>query len=52
MLADLQDKDARANEEKASLMTSIRLLFKELESTQPINVNHPETVLDQQQPIL
>ena len=48
VLADLQDKAARANEEKASLMTSIRLLFKDLESTQPVNVNHPATVHDQQ----
>ena len=48
VLADLQDKAARANKEKASLMTSIRLLFKDLESTQPINVNRPEIVHDQQ----
>ena len=52
VLADLQDKAARANEEKASLMTSIRLLFKDLESTQPINVIHPETGHDKQQPVL
>ena len=52
VLADLQDKAARANEEKASLMTSVRLLFKDLESTQPINVIHPETGLDKQQPVL
>ena len=38
VLADLPDKAARANEEKASPMTNIRLLFKDLESTQPINV--------------
>ena len=52
VLADLQDKAARANEEKDSLMTSIRLLFKDLESTQPINVNHLETPHDQQQAVL
>ncbi len=52
VLADLQDKAARANEEKASLVTSIRLLFKDLESTQPINVNHLETPHDQQQAVL
>ena len=52
VLADLQDKAARANEGKASLMTSIRLLFKDLESTQPINIIHPETGLDKQQPVL
>ncbi|CAB3983169.1 Hypothetical predicted protein [Paramuricea clavata] len=52
VLADLQDKAARANEEKASLMTSIRLFFKDLESTQPINVNHLETPHDQQQSVL
>ena len=52
VLADLQGKAARANEEKAGLMTSIRLLFKDLESTQPINVIHPETGLDKQQPVL
>ena len=53
VLADLQDKAARANEEKNSLITSIRLLFKkDLESTQPINVIHPETVHDKQQLVL
>ena len=34
VLADSQDKVAWANEEKASLMASIRLLFKDLESNQ------------------
>ena len=49
---DLQDRAVRANKERACLMTSIRLLFKDLESTQPINVIHPETVHDKQQPVL
>ena len=38
---------------KIGLITSIRLLFKkDLESTQPINVIHPETVHDKQQLVL
>jgi predicted nucleic acid-binding Zn-ribbon protein len=39
VLADLQNKASSAEEEKASLITSIRLLYKDLESTQPMNTN-------------
>ena len=35
ILADLQDKAKNAQEEKASLITSIRLLYKD------VQVNHP-----------
>ena len=39
VLADLQNKASSAEEEKYSLITSIRLLYKDLESTQPMNTN-------------
>ena len=48
----MQDKAARANKEKASLLTSIQLLFKDLEFTQLIKVINPETVHDKQQAVL
>lgn len=38
-----RQKTAWANEDKASLMSSIRLLYPDIR-----NVNHPETVHDQQ----
>ena len=52
VLVDLQDRAVRADQERACLMTSIRLLFKDLESTPPINVIHSAIVHDKQQPVL
>ena len=40
ILADLQDKEKRAEEEKASLITTIRLLYKDLGGNQPAHAHY------------
>ena len=53
ILADLQNKAKCAEEEKASLITTIRLLYKDLGGNQPAHTDHSvETTQTSNQPLV